>query len=70
MGPNAVCGSCKEPIDEEVCWCGDFIDSHTSSSSEHMAIPMGCTCFFDDGQSQQRYERYLDELYADIKTEA
>lgn len=67
MGPNSICGACKEPIDDDTCWCGDLIESHSRFSSEHMAVPMGCICYFQDGQSQQRYERYLDELNAEIE---
>ena len=61
MGPNSVCESCKEPVDTEICWCGDFIDSHRPYDG-HMPVKMGCICYFDDGKSQERYERYLDEL--------
>lgn len=38
----ARCPNCKEEIDPDTCWCGDYIKNHYYEN--HAAIPMGCTC--------------------------
>lgn len=41
-----VCDGCKQPIDPEVCWCGEYVKDH-GYFDNHSAIPMGCDCFRD-----------------------
>lgn len=39
--PPEICSGCKNEIDPDVCWCGDYIKLHTS---EHSPVPVGCDC--------------------------
>lgn len=42
-----ICEKCGGYIeDPELCWCGDFKESHTYVQ-DHMFVPMGCTCHFN-----------------------
>jgi len=39
-----TCAACRQEIDDEVCWCGDYIEGHGYDQG-HPAIPMGCDCY-------------------------
>ena len=45
---RTVCPSCKQEIDEAVCWCGDAIAAHEPYWCTHSPVPMGCVCHFPD----------------------
>lgn len=34
------CEGCNQQVDENTCWCGDDMNSHT----DHTPVPMGCVC--------------------------
>lgn len=40
---QTICPCCENPMDTDVCWCGEEIRNH---KSEHSPIPLGCTCGF------------------------
>jgi hypothetical protein len=42
---NPICPRCKNEIDPETCWCGDWIKDHGTFCG-HSPVPMGCHCFF------------------------
>ena len=42
--PIRVCESCKEEIDDDICWCGGFVGDHLMD--EHLPVPIGCSCHF------------------------
>jgi hypothetical protein len=43
------CEGCQTVIDPETCGCGSPIDGH-SAYEGHMAIPMGCGCYYEREQ--------------------
>lgn len=48
-----ICPGCKNPIDPEVCWCGDYMKNH-GAGTEHPAVPMGCDCLRDKSTTDER----------------
>lgn len=38
-----VCPRCKNEIDPDVCYCGEYVKQHGYNSG-HTPVPMGCTC--------------------------
>ena len=38
-----ICSSCGREVDEEVCWCGDYMKDHGGYEG-HSPVPMGCVC--------------------------
>ena len=61
MEPNDICPSCKNPINTEVCWCGDLIEKHGIGDG-HSPVEMGCTCYYDDKENELRYLEYLRDI--------
>lgn len=61
MGPNDICPVCKNPIDTEICWCGDPIDFH-SIGDGHTPVEIGCICHYHDFDWDTAYKNYLTEL--------
>ena len=51
--PTEICPYCKNEIDAEICWCGDYMKNHTYDS--HSPVPMGCTC----GYVTEKEEKYV-----------
>lgn len=47
-GERLICSGCKQPIDPEVCWCGEYADDHNEGSG-HSPVPMGCRCLMMSG---------------------
>lgn len=43
-GSDAVCPRCQEPIQSDVCWCGD--DMKKGNHEGHNPTPLGCRCGF------------------------
>lgn len=37
-----ICPYCKNLIDPEMCWCGDYFPH--SPWEGHVPVPMGCIC--------------------------
>lgn len=42
--PLTTCAGCHNEVDDEICWCGDYIKNH---GGEHSPVPMGCECYYD-----------------------
>lgn len=45
------CRFCGNEIDPHVCHCGDEIENH--AGWDHPAVPMGCTCGYDESDKRQ-----------------
>lgn len=43
-GPH--CNGCGNAVDDDVCWCGDYIKSHGQGDG-HTPVRMGCDCSRD-----------------------
>lgn len=41
------CSGCKNEIDLDLCYCGDFINDHNAIYCGHNPVPQGCTCGYD-----------------------
>jgi len=46
-GENNICPYCKQEVDLEVCWCGDYMKNHDPYYCGHMPVPLGCVCGYD-----------------------
>ena len=57
------CPNCKEECDPHVCWCGDWIDKHTYSNSNHSPIPWGCRCGFNDSAENKNKTQAAADQY-------
>lgn len=53
------CPFCKNEIDPDVCWCGDYRHNH----SEHSFVPMGCVCGYYTEKEQEYILKTIEEKY-------
>lgn len=60
---NPICPSCKREIDEEVCWCGDYIKNHYPPDCGHNPVPMGCECGYHKPETNKTVSLTEDQLY-------
>jgi hypothetical protein len=44
LGPH--CPHCANPIDADVCHCGEYVKNHGGGDG-HSPVPMGCACGYD-----------------------
>ena len=67
MATGPRCTSCGNPIDPDVCWCGDGpSDKHHDET--HGFIPMGCDCCRADRDWQKMACALRETLHIEHKT--
>lgn len=40
-----LCAGCRNSIDPDVCWCGEWRPLHHAFNLGHEFVPMGCDCY-------------------------
>ena len=60
------CPDCGEEIDPTTCHCGDQIDRFVAHADDHMAVPTGCRCLFEDHNPAATLRQRWAEARAEV----